>query len=116
MGDHPNPPFPYQARQWADEGARVECFSGRDPSDVIHEGRIIGMTEAPTVRVQKDDGQIISWVLGITRKKDDDLPVSGSTGQQAEQDPVPLADSELRASTSMAPRRASGTSDCSLPR
>lgn len=81
MADHPNPPFPYQARQWADEGARVECFSGRDPSDVVHEGRIIGMTEAPTVRVQKDDGQIISWVLGITRKKAEEW-VSGSTGQQ----------------------------------
>lgn len=69
MADELNPPFAYQARQWAEEGARVECFSGRDPSDVVHEGRIIGMTEAPTVHVQKDDGQIVSWVLGITRKK-----------------------------------------------
>lgn len=67
--DHSAPPFAYQARQWADEGARVECFSGRDPSHVLHEGRIIGMTEAPTVRVLLDDGRIVSWVLGITRKK-----------------------------------------------
>jgi hypothetical protein len=63
------PPFPYEARQWMEDGARVECFSGKNPDDVVHEGWIIGMTEAPTVRVQKDDGQIISWVLGITRRK-----------------------------------------------
>lgn len=66
----PRPPFPYEARQWMEDGARVECFSGRDASEVVHEGWIIGMTEAPTVRVQKDDGRIISWVLGITRRQD----------------------------------------------
>jgi hypothetical protein len=76
----PRPPWPYQARQWAVEEARVECFSGRDPSDVFHEGVIIGMTEAPTVRVQKDDGQIVSWVLGLTRKA---LPATSDTAAPA---------------------------------
>lgn len=63
----PRPPFPFEVRRWVEEGARVECFSGVDPTLIVHEGRAIGWTEAPTVRVQKDDGQIISWVVGITR-------------------------------------------------
>ena len=63
------PPFPYQVREWVEQRARVECFSASDPTDVVHEGRAIGWTEAPTVRVQKDDGQIVSWVIGITRRQ-----------------------------------------------
>jgi hypothetical protein len=74
------PPFPYEARQWMEDGARVECFSGKNPDDVVHEGWIIGMTEAPTVRVQKDDGQIISWVLGITRRKPECVPSPSQKG------------------------------------
>jgi hypothetical protein len=65
--------FPYEVREWMDEEARVECFSGRDPGYVVHEGVAIGMTEAPTVRVQKDDGQIVSWVIGLTRRAQSDI-------------------------------------------
>jgi hypothetical protein len=76
-GARPRPPFPYEARQWAEEGARVECVAGNDPAWIVHEGRVIGMTEAPTVRVQLDDGRIVSWVLGITRKKLDQPALDG---------------------------------------
>lgn len=68
VGDRkPHVPFPFEARQWLSDAARVECVDGRDSSDVVHEGVVIGFTEAPTVRVQKDDGQIVTWVLGLTR-------------------------------------------------
>lgn len=69
MPDRPRPPFIYEVREWAEQEARVECFSGKDPSDVVHEGRVLGYTEAPTVVVQTDDGRIVHWVLGITRRK-----------------------------------------------
>lgn len=67
------PPFLYQIRDWADQEARVECFSGRDSTHVVHEGTIIGYTEAPTARIQKDDGQIVSWVIGLVRRAQSDI-------------------------------------------
>ena len=73
----PHVPFPFEARQWLSDAARVVCVDGRDSSDVVHEGVVIGFTEAPTVRVQKDDGQIVTWVLGLTRPAQsylDELP------------------------------------------
>jgi hypothetical protein len=64
------PLWPYEIEQLMMDEARVECFSGKDPTDIIHEGRIVGFTEAPTARVQKDDGQIVSWVIGLIRKQE----------------------------------------------
>jgi hypothetical protein len=86
------PPFPYEARQWMEDGARVECFSGKNPDDVVHEGWIIGMTEAPTVRVQKDDGQIISWVLGITRRKPEASGTTPRVWRRGDPPPLPGVD------------------------
>jgi hypothetical protein len=71
MPARPRPPFLHEVRGWAEEEARVECFSGRDSTDVVHEGRIVGYVEAPTVVVQTDDGRVVHWVIGLVRRKTD---------------------------------------------
>jgi hypothetical protein len=92
-------PFPYEARQWANEGAEVEAVSGADPNTVIHRGVCVGVMEAPTVLLQRVDGKLVHWALGLVRRRvaasgaetyvgkrrapaaDDDTAVSPAVGQ-----------------------------------